>query len=67
MLALRGEHDQCIPDIAWEQISVRCFRDYLSIQMVENSSHFPQLENPDRVNELLVSWLEKIDGATNHQ
>jgi pimeloyl-ACP methyl ester carboxylesterase len=66
-LALRGEYDQCIPDIAWEQISVRRFRDGLSLQMVENTSHFPQLENPDRVNQLLVSWLDEHDDRDSGQ
>jgi pimeloyl-ACP methyl ester carboxylesterase len=68
-LALRGEHDQCIPDIAWEQISVRRFRDALSLQMVENTSHFPQLENADRVNQLLMSWLDEHDdrGTGQHR
>lgn len=66
-LALRGEHDQCIPDIAWEQISVRRFRDVLSLQMVENTSHFPQLENPDRVNQLLMNWLDEHDDRDSRQ
>lgn len=66
-LALRGEHDQCIPDIAWEQISVKRFRDVLCLQMVENTSHFPQLENADRVNQLLIGWLDVHDDRDSEQ
>jgi pimeloyl-ACP methyl ester carboxylesterase len=62
-LALPGEHDQCIPDIAWEQISVRRFRATLSLQMVENASHFPQLENADRVSQQLIRWLDEHENG----
>jgi pimeloyl-ACP methyl ester carboxylesterase len=66
-LALRGEHDQCIPDVAWEQISVRRFRKEISLNVVQNASHFPQLENPDAVNELLIRWLSEHENEPRSQ
>jgi pimeloyl-ACP methyl ester carboxylesterase len=58
-LALRGEHDECIPDVAWEQISVRRFRKEVSLNLIRDASHFPHLENPEAVNWQLIRWLDE--------
>jgi pimeloyl-ACP methyl ester carboxylesterase len=58
-LALRGEYDECIPDVAWEQISVRRFRKEISLNLIRGASHFPHLENPEMVNGQLIRWLDE--------
>ena len=58
-LALRGEYDECIPDVAWEQIRVRRFRQEVSLNVIREASHFPHLENPEAVNGQLIRWLDE--------
>lgn len=60
-LALRGVDDRCVPEVAWEQMSVKSFRAGLFVKSLEGASHFPQWETPGLVNDLLIRWITEFD------
>lgn len=56
-LAIRGEVDWCIPEVAWEQVSPKSFRNGLTMEVMPDVGHFPQLENPQWISDRLIAWF----------
>jgi pimeloyl-ACP methyl ester carboxylesterase len=45
-LSIRGEVDGCMPEVTWEQMSPKSFRNGLTLEVMPGIDHFPQFENP---------------------
>jgi pimeloyl-ACP methyl ester carboxylesterase len=58
-LGIRGELDGCIPEITWDQVSPKSFRNGLTLEVVPGVGHFPQQENPQWISERLIEWVEQ--------
>ena len=58
-LGIRGEVDGCIPEVAWELISPKSFRNSLTLEVMPGIGHFPQLEDPQWISERLIRWLKQ--------
>jgi len=58
-LGIRGELDGCIPEVAWEQMSPKSFRNGLTLEVVPGVGHFPQLESPQWISERLIGWVKQ--------
>jgi pimeloyl-ACP methyl ester carboxylesterase len=58
-LAIRGEVDGCMPEVAWELVSPKSFRNGLTLEVMPGIGHFPQLESPQWISERLVGWVEQ--------
>ncbi|TMR91929.1 proline iminopeptidase-family hydrolase [Nonomuraea basaltis] len=59
-LIISGRHDEATPE------SVRPFRDLIPDshwEILENSSHLPHLEEPDRFREVLLAYLATVHGT----
>jgi pimeloyl-ACP methyl ester carboxylesterase len=63
-LGIRGEVDGCIPEVAWEQVSPKSFRNGLTLEVMPGIGHFPQLENPQWISERLVGWVNQHSPAS---
>jgi len=57
-LAIRGEVDWCIPEKAWEMHSPKSFRNGLTVEVMPDIGHFPQLEDPEWISNRLIAWLK---------
>jgi proline iminopeptidase len=57
VLAIGGEHDRAIPDVAARRIAATAPRGDLLI--VEGSGHFPFVEAPERYWPPLIDWLSR--------
>ena len=62
-LAIRGEVDGCMPEVAWEQMSPKSFRNGLTLEVMPGIGHFPQLENPQWISERLIGWVKQHSPA----
>jgi pimeloyl-ACP methyl ester carboxylesterase len=58
-LAIRGEVDGCIPEVAWEQMSPQSFRNGLTLEVMPGIGHFPQLEDPQWISQRLIKWVRQ--------
>jgi pimeloyl-ACP methyl ester carboxylesterase len=58
-LGIRGDVDGCMPEVAWELISPKAFRNGLTLEVMPGIGHFPQLENPQWISERLVRWFKQ--------
>jgi pimeloyl-ACP methyl ester carboxylesterase len=59
-LAITGASDRCIDTDVFHQLMHReDFPQGLEVQQIAGAGHFPQQEQPERVNRLLLNWLEK--------
>jgi pimeloyl-ACP methyl ester carboxylesterase len=58
-LGIRGEVDGCIPEVAWEQVSPKSFRNGLTLEVMPGIGHFPQLEDPQWISERLIRWVKQ--------
>ena len=58
-LAIRGDVDGCMPEVAWELTSPKSFRNGLTLEVIPGVGHFPQLENPDWISERLIRWFRQ--------
>ena len=58
-LAIRGDVDGCMPEVAWELTSPKSFRNGLTLEVIPGVGHFPQLENPQWISERLIRWVRK--------
>jgi pimeloyl-ACP methyl ester carboxylesterase len=58
-LGIRGAVDGCMPEVAWEQLSPKSFRNGLSLEVVPDVGHFPQLECPQWISERLIGWVKQ--------
>jgi pimeloyl-ACP methyl ester carboxylesterase len=58
-LGIRGEVDGCIPEVAWELISPKSFRNGLTLEVMPGIGHFPQLEDPQWISERLIEWVKQ--------
>ena len=58
-LAIRGEVDGCMPEVVWEQMSPKSFRNGLTLEVMPGIGHFPQLEDPQWISERLIAWLKQ--------
>ncbi|MET8988213.1 proline iminopeptidase-family hydrolase [Nonomuraea wenchangensis] len=59
-LIISGRHDEATPE------TVRPFDDLIPDsrwEILENSSHLPHLEEPDRLREVLLAYLATVDGT----
>ena len=63
-LGIRGEVDGCIPEVAWEQVSPKSFRNGLTLEVMPSIGHFPQLENPQWISERLIRWVKQHSPAS---
>ena len=58
-LALTGERDRCIDSRVFELLmKPQDFPRGLTVERVSNAGHFLHQEQPQRVNELILEWLE---------
>jgi pimeloyl-ACP methyl ester carboxylesterase len=58
-MAIRGEVDGCMPEVVWEQMSPKSFRNGLTLEVMPGIGHFPQLEDPQWISERLIGWLRQ--------
>jgi pimeloyl-ACP methyl ester carboxylesterase len=58
-LAIRGEVDGCMPEVAWEMTSPKSFRKGLTLEVMPGIGHFPQLEDPEWVSDRLLRWFKQ--------
>ena len=58
-LGIRGEVDGCIPEVAWEMVSPKSFRNGLTLEVMPGIGHFPQLEDPQWISERLIGWVKQ--------
>jgi pimeloyl-ACP methyl ester carboxylesterase len=58
-LGIRGDVDGCIPEVAWEQVSPKSFRNGLTLEVMPDIGHFPQLEDPQWISERLIGWIKQ--------
>jgi len=58
-LAIRGEVDGCIPEVAWEQMSPKSFRNGLTLEVLPGIGHFPHLEDPKKISNRLIEWFKQ--------
>jgi len=58
-LAIRGEVDWCIPEVAWELVSPKSFPNGLTLEAMPGIGHFPQLESPEWISERLLAWIKQ--------
>ena len=58
-LGIRGEVDGCIPEVAWELVSPKSFRNGLTLEVMPGIGHFPQLEDPQWISERLIAWFRQ--------
>jgi len=58
-LGIRGDVDGCIPEVAWELISPKSFRNSLTLEVMPGIGHFPQLEDPQWTSARLVEWVKQ--------
>ena len=58
-LGIRGDVDGCIPEVAWELISPKSFRNGLTLEVMPGIGHFPQLEDPQWTSARLVEWVRQ--------
>jgi pimeloyl-ACP methyl ester carboxylesterase len=61
-LGVRGEVDGCMPEVAWELISPKSFRNGLTLEVMPGVGHFPQLEDPRWISNRLLEWFEQHAG-----
>lgn len=55
MLVVMGKHDCVIPYTLWQNQYPNL--DDFTLETFEKSGHTPQLEQPERFNQLLISWI----------
>ncbi len=60
-LGIRGEVDGCMPEIAWELVSPKSFRNGITLEVMPGIGHFPQLENPQWISARLIRWVRQHD------
>ncbi len=48
-----------MPEKAWELVSPKSFRNSLTLEVMPDTGHFPQLENPEWVSERLIRWVSQ--------
>jgi pimeloyl-ACP methyl ester carboxylesterase len=58
-LGIRGDVDGCIPEVAWELVSPKSFRNGLTLEVILGIGHFPQLESPQWISERLIGWVKQ--------
>jgi pimeloyl-ACP methyl ester carboxylesterase len=58
-LAIRGEVDGCIPEVAWNVMRPKSFPSGLTLELMPGIGHFPQLEDPEWVSERLIRWVKR--------
>ena len=63
-LAIRGEVDGCMPEVVWEQMSPKSFRNGLTLEVMPGVGHFPQLERPQWISERLIGWVNQHSPAS---
>ncbi len=57
-LGIRGEVDGCIPEVAWNLVSPKSFRKGLTLEVIPDVGHFPQLESPQWISKRLIAWFK---------
>jgi pimeloyl-ACP methyl ester carboxylesterase len=63
-LAITGERDRCIDtDVFQSMMHLEDFPAGLEIQQIAGAGHFPHQEQPEKVNAMLIDWLQKITEA----
>jgi pimeloyl-ACP methyl ester carboxylesterase len=61
-LAITGANDGCIDTDVHQQLMVPGdFPRGLEVRQIAGAGHFPQLEQPQQVNALLLDWLAQHD------
>jgi pimeloyl-ACP methyl ester carboxylesterase len=58
-LSIRGEADKCMPEIAWELMSAKSFRNGLTLEVMLGIGHFPQLQDPEWISNRLITWFKQ--------
>ena len=58
-LGIRVDVDGCIPEVAWELVSQKSFRNGLTLEVIPGVGHFTQLENRQWISERLVGWVNQ--------
>ena len=58
-LAIRGDVDGCIPEVAWNVMRPKSFPNGLTLEVMPGIGHFPQLENSKWVSERLIRWVRQ--------
>ncbi len=65
-LALTGAEDGCIDTEVFRSLMYEeDFPSGLRVEQVADAGHFPHLEQPGAVNELLLSWFAAHSGAVD--
>ena len=61
-LGIRGDVDGCMPEVVWELISPKSFRNGLTLEVMPGVGHFPQLEDPQWISNRLLEWVKQHAG-----
>jgi proline iminopeptidase len=55
-LVVVGKHDYAVPYVIWESLVAN--NPAVSYVLMEQDSHNPQTESPDRFDQILLDWLD---------
>lgn len=61
VLAVMGMHDYAVPHTLWSD-ALRNLKG-ITYCLLEKSGHTPQLEQPERFNQIFKDWLEKVSSG----
>jgi proline iminopeptidase len=56
VLVIMGRHDYAVPPTLWDNVRPKLTN--LTFHRFEHSGHTPQLEEPERFDQVLLDWLE---------
>jgi proline iminopeptidase len=58
ILIVMGESDYAVPHTLWSRILPRL--ENVTLRVISNSGHTPQLEQPEKFDQLLLDWLKSV-------
>jgi pimeloyl-ACP methyl ester carboxylesterase len=57
-MLIKSENDGCIHSSLWNSLDTSSFHQEVALHTL-NCGHFPQMERPEAVSELLLAWLKR--------
>ena len=61
VLVVMGRHDYAVPPTLWDEVRLRV--PSLTFYVFEESGHTPQLEEPERFDQVLLEWIRQESNA----
>lgn len=59
-MLIKGANDGCIHSSLWNALDTSSFHEEIALHTL-NCGHFPQMERPEAVSELLLNWLKRYE------